>query len=193
MQSEVRLDLPPQLQERYKDIPYNIHLIDMGEVENAFASLGGNVYITTAFLEQVEYWEELDFILGHEIGHIENRDVLKSLISEFPVVIVLSLFGGEYGGVLFEWVISNTHSKIQETKADEYGIDFTHAVNSHIGCALWFFEKTNSLWDNVLEVFSTHPVTTFRIDRAFSYAEKRGYEEAGCNEFNYSPIEVWNE
>lgn len=55
--------MPEELRERYADIPYDITLVDMDDTENAFASLGGQLYITTAFLNQIESYEELDFVI----------------------------------------------------------------------------------------------------------------------------------
>jgi len=40
----------------------------------------------------MDYLEELDFIVGHELAHIEHRDVLKGLVSDIPLTILLSLF-----------------------------------------------------------------------------------------------------
>ena len=50
------------------------------------------MYITREFLESVEYIETLDFVIGHEIAHIEHRDMLKSIIPSLPVHIILSVF-----------------------------------------------------------------------------------------------------
>ncbi|MDA9129236.1 M48 family metalloprotease [Candidatus Gracilibacteria bacterium] len=178
-----QVDLPQELADRYKDIGYNLQLIDMGDTQNAFASLGGNLYITTAFLEQIETYEELDFVVGHEIGHIENRDVLRNLVSKFPVIIILSIFGGDYGLILFEGIIGNTHSKIHETRADYFGLDFVQSRNGHVGCALNFFEKGNTIEGNMSEIFSTHPVTDLRIERAKKYIYKQGYTQSDCTSY----------
>ena len=131
------------------------------------------MYVTQNLLDTIESPEALDFIIGHELGHIENRDVLRTLISELPIHIMLGLFGFSEAHLLFEHTLSNPHSKYQETRADEYGIDFAYQLNGYIGCSLEFFEQKNSLGENLAEVFSTHPVTHFRIERVQEYiAEK---------------------
>ena len=124
----------------------------------------------------VEHPEALDFIIGHEIAHIENRDVLRSLVSELPIQLGLSLLGFSEANILFQHTLSNPHSKYQETRADEGGIDFAYQMNGSIGCSLEFFEQKNSLEENIAEIFSTHPVTHFRIERAQEYVEEKGYE-----------------
>lgn len=172
--------LPDDLQERYKDIPYIIELIDMDGQENAFASLGWKIYVTRELLENIESYEALDFIIGHEIWHVENRDVLGSLVSSLPVILVLSLFWGDYGSTIFEATIWNTHGKFMESKADIYALDFVNARNSHVWCAMDFFVKNNTIGDNILEVFSDHPMTDFRIKRAEKYIQEQWYESDEC-------------
>lgn len=178
-------DLPQDLQERYKDVEHSISLIDM-DIENAFASIGWKVYLTEELLKNLESYEALDFIIGHELGHVENRDVLRSIISDAPIALMLSIFGGDYGSLLFRGVFSNNYSKIQETRADRYGLDFVYDRSGHVGCALDFFEKQNTLGDNLLGIFSTHPMTEFRISRAHNYAASKWYPRQECTSYNYS-------
>ncbi len=82
------IDLPEDLSQRYKDVPYAIYLVDMDGEENAFAALGGEIYLTKALLENMTHYEALDMIVGHEIGHIENRDVLRGLITRVPMTLI---------------------------------------------------------------------------------------------------------
>ncbi len=48
---------------------------------NAFSAPGGYVIITTGLLRLVENEAQLAGILGHEIGHVVNKDVVKSYAS----------------------------------------------------------------------------------------------------------------
>ncbi len=178
-----RVDLPQELQERYKDLAYDVQLIDMDDTENAFASLGWQLYITTAFLDQIEHYEELDFVIGHEIGHIENRDVLRNLVSSFPVIVILSIFWWDHGLTLFNGIVGNTHSKVHETRADRFAVDFLQEISGHVWCGIDFFEKSNTIEGNLMEVFSTHPVTELRIQRIQKYIESQGYSEGECSPY----------
>lgn len=173
-------DLPEPFAERYSSSEYTVLLADMDGMENAFADLWGQVYITQELLDGISYIQELDFIVGHELGHIENRDVLKWLVSDMPLAVILSIFGWDYGSTLFTGLLSNNYSKLGETHADRYALDFTYELNGHVWCALDFFSKKNTLGDNILEVFSTHPMTENRIQRAISYADKMWYEQWEC-------------
>ena len=183
--SEISQDLPEDLKNRYSDSLYSIWVIDMDDTQNAFSTLGGNVFLTQAFLEQVETYQELDFIVWHEFGHISHRDVMKSLISRLPITLILSLFSGDSGLMLFEATIGNSHSKFQESRADRYALDYVYEKNGHIACALDFFEKTNTIEDNIMEIFSTHPVTRLRIQKLKKYAKEKWYPSEECQTFNF--------
>ncbi len=176
-------ELPKELQERYADIPYNISIIDMDGEANAFASLGWQMYLTEAFLEEIDYYEELDFVVGHELAHVEHRDVLRNLVSSFPVIIILSIFWGDHGLTLFNGIIGNTHSKMHESRADIDAVEFLQKTSGHVWCALDFFEKSNTLEGNLMEVFSTHPVTELRIQRIQKYIEDQWYIKKSCTPY----------
>lgn len=65
-----------QWTETLKGYDYRI-LIIKDEDPNAMAVAGGNIYITTGLLGMIEDDSELDFIIGHEIAHIERRHGLR--------------------------------------------------------------------------------------------------------------------
>lgn len=174
-------ELPVELLQRYASSDYTIYVVDINETENAFADLWWRVYITQTLLDNIEYREELDFIIGHEFAHIKNRDVLKRLISDIPVVIILSLLGWDYGAQIFEGLLGNNYSKLWETRADKYALDFTNELNGHVWCALDFLEKRNTLGDNIGEMFSTHPITDLRLKRAQKYIKKMWYWMKDCS------------
>jgi len=67
---------------------YSIYIQDSQE-ENAYATLGGNIIVTSALLENIEHEEELVFILGHERAHIEHRDVIRSFAQSMPIILTL--------------------------------------------------------------------------------------------------------
>lgn len=176
--------VPEYIQKRYELLPYQLYILKWQWEVNAFTTLGWNIFLTEEFLEEVRYVETLDFIVGHEIGHVEHRDVLKSIIPSLPIHVLLSLFWVKELSSLFTGLVENQLSKSQETKADYYGLDFTYSLNGHVGCALDLFETDNSVWKNVIEVFSTHPMTTLRIERAKKYIETMQYPKLQCKELN---------
>ena len=62
--------------ETLKGYDYRVQVI-RDETPNAYAVPGGNLYFTTGLLEMIEYPEELESVLSHEIAHVERRHGLK--------------------------------------------------------------------------------------------------------------------
>src|SRR5208337_5377346 len=65
------------------DLPFPIKLsiIDSPALD-AFATVGGYVFMTTGILEQADREEEIVGVLGHEFSHVGRRHVAKSLEKE---------------------------------------------------------------------------------------------------------------
>lgn len=62
------------------ELPWVFAVIENDGV-NAFSAPGGYVVITTGLMRLVENEAQLAGVLGHEIGHIVNKDVLKTYSS----------------------------------------------------------------------------------------------------------------
>jgi predicted Zn-dependent protease len=59
-----------------RSFEYSFKIVDMAE-ENAFATVGGFVYITRGMLASLNNETELAGVLAHEIGHISHRHAAK--------------------------------------------------------------------------------------------------------------------
>jgi Zn-dependent protease with chaperone function len=62
------------------ELPWTFGVVENDGV-NAFSAPGGYVAVTTGLMRLVENEAQLAGVLGHEIGHIVNKDVLKSYAS----------------------------------------------------------------------------------------------------------------
>jgi beta-barrel assembly-enhancing protease len=60
------------------DIPYTFQVVQDDAV-NAFATMGGFVYVTTGLLEAADNEAELAGVIGHEIGHIAGRHSVEQM------------------------------------------------------------------------------------------------------------------
>lgn len=65
-----------EMRER-KEIPYTFTIVKNDDV-NAFAMPGGNIYVYTALLKFAKTDAELQFVLGHEIGHIDLKHCVRN-------------------------------------------------------------------------------------------------------------------
>jgi predicted Zn-dependent protease len=59
-----------------RSFEYHVRVVDMPE-ENAFATVGGYVYVTRGMLAQLNSETELAGVMAHEISHISHRHVAK--------------------------------------------------------------------------------------------------------------------
>jgi predicted Zn-dependent protease len=59
-----------------RSFDYHVKIVDMPE-ENAFATVGGFVYITRGMLAELKSETELAGVLAHEIAHISHRHVAE--------------------------------------------------------------------------------------------------------------------
>lgn len=101
---------------RTKDMPYRITVIKDKTV-NAFAHLGGHVYVYTGLLELFENDQQLMFVLGHEIGHIELEQCAKASL---PGITAERIVGsvGKLPVDLMHKLVQLSYSEENELDAD---------------------------------------------------------------------------
>ncbi len=76
-----------------KDLIYRFHIIEEKE-PNAFALPGGIIYVTLGLTEMVKSDDELASVLGHEVGHVAAKHVVKRIQGAMGLQIVELLAAG---------------------------------------------------------------------------------------------------
>ena len=185
---ETLTGMTEELNTMYPDSPYTLSVIEMDDEENAFAWPGGHMYFTRALLENTQYKNELDFVVGHEMYHTLNRDVIKGAITKVPLYIFLSFLGNSSGQLLFDWFVANPHSKAVEIAADKAWVDFVAEKNGHIWCVLDFLKKNNTIKNNAMTLFSSHPMSATRILLLESYITKQWYLGWECEDLEFNTL-----
>lgn len=156
---------------------YNIKVIDSEEI-NAFSALWWNIFLTNSLYSWLNTIEWLDFVIGHEIKHIENRDVFKSLVSQIPVKFWLLLIWVDWTMLNMWDVFTVLYSKNQEILADYGWVDYVYEKHWHVGCIQEVFDLLPSNYLN--ELISDHPVTESRISKINSYIISKWYKTWEC-------------
>lgn len=163
-----------------KDLPYTFKLIDTDQI-NAFALPGGHIYITRGLYQEFNNDNELRFVMGHEMAHIEDRDSIKALErnAAFRALIeILTKKKGDFAGIAGE--IAAGLSSIRFSQSDELQADSMSARHMiRDGFNPWYavraMEHLKSLEkqspDLLQKLFSTHPPTKERIDNLRSIAQ----------------------
>ena len=158
---------------------------------NAFASGDGSVRVYSGLMDVMND-DELFAVIGHELGHLINKDVRDSYRNAYLVVAArygiaaISQTGGALStgflGDLGQQLAQNAYSRRQETEADETAFQFCvqnnvdpfamyHALNVLISIS-----GDTGQQGTLAQAFSDHPDTQKRATHIKEMAEDAGYK-----------------
>ena len=175
-----------QAQNLPKEMKITAHYMDSDTV-NAFATLGGNLFIYRGLLEKVSNENTLVTLLGHEIGHVKYRHPIKSLGRGVAVSIAMStITGSTDSSIMGEAGLLTVlqFSREMELQADEEAMYTLQSLYGHIGGGADLFKLFQTMrkemeTDEPTEFFSTHPLDQHRIDNFSIMAKKNNWKETG--------------
>lgn len=150
---------------------------------NAIAIPGNKIIIYEGLLAAMESENELMMVLGHELGHFQNRDHLRSLGRGILVRLVLgSVFGD--GGTLAaialdgaQVISSAQYSQGQETAADEVGLELLQQHYGHVAGATDFFRTLEAQDNGAIAFLSTHPAPEKRVQHLNQLILQKAYPQ----------------
>lgn len=153
---------------------YQFHIQKTEDV-NAFALPGGHIVINSALLEFAERPEEVAAVLAHEIGHVESKHLVKRLGKEFGIQLLFGILVGGDQLIINEISKSATSTyfdREQEKDADQFALDLLHKSEINPMYLGTFFRRLKRSYSNEfdMEMFSTHPNTSSRIQKSFQFA-----------------------
>ncbi len=157
-----------------QQIPYSFKIVKTDMV-NAFAGPWGHIYVTEGLLDFAESDDELAGVVGHEIGHVVNRDIIKSFKQSIlfgigtAVISDKSRTWGDIAGIGLG-LLSLRYSRKDEYEADDQGRLLSYRAGYNPIGEVDFFQRLmqekESHSPSYIEVMvSTHPPTKRRIDR----------------------------
>lgn len=171
-------------------IPLNFIVYNTNDV-NAFACPDGSIRVYSGLLD-IMTDEEVLGVVGHEIGHIANRDsknafknslmtsALKDGIASTSSTI--AILTDSQLGALGESYLNAKYSQKQEFAADEYGYNFLKNNGKNPYAMALSFKKLQQLQgstssdSNIInQLFSTHPDLEQRIAKMEQKAKQDGY------------------
>lgn len=168
--------------------PFDVEIIvNDSTVVNAFAIPGGILMINTGFIKQAESTEEVLGVLAHELGHIERRHNLKSIVSGLGITtgaIALSLF---LGADVSDWIVRGSsllnlkYTRDHEREADMRGLQYLKNARYSPHGMIQFFERlgraeTSGAAADLLTIISTHPSSAERIRELQKKVKEDTYE-----------------
>ncbi|MCA9126553.1 MAG: M48 family metalloprotease [Planctomycetales bacterium] len=116
------------------EIKYHFAIVDDDSV-NAFAHLGGYIYVNTGLLQRAQNDDELQFVLGHEIAHVDRRHCVKNMTATIRAEQAVGGMGGSLASLAYQ-AISVGYSEEFELEADRWSYQQMRSHGSTHGSAL---------------------------------------------------------
>jgi putative metalloprotease len=148
---------------------------------NAFATASGDIRVFAGLMDLMTD-DQVLAVVGHEIGHVANKDSKDAFVTALRVSALKDAVGSAGGaaarltdsqlGQLAEAMANARYSQGQESQADAYGHEFLKkcgkdpaAMASSLGVLLKLQEEAGSAQNSALQsLFSSHPDLRKRID-----------------------------
>jgi predicted Zn-dependent protease len=160
------------------DQPIRVEVIK-GNTVNAFATLGGYVFVFEGIIDAVDNENALAMVLAHEIAHVHHRDPLLSTGRAMLIQLAISTLSGtniDPNSIdTSSDVLLNQYNREQELAADEFALTLLQRKYGHVGGATGLFELIDDMSSETIEFLSSHPDTVARIDRIKTLSAERGW------------------
>ncbi len=158
-----------------RSIPYSYTVLQNDKVLNAFAAPGGPIFVTTKLISTTSNDAELAFVLGHETGHIEHRDIVDAVQAQQKAGLLAGVLGavlGGRGGGLANTALGLTYtfwskgySRDQESDADDYGVHAMSRLGFDPRAAVSMMGKLGGSEGGIGKYLSDHPTSDARVKK----------------------------
>ncbi len=179
--SEVGSRLAPLAKRK---LTYYFHLVPDANLINAFALPGGHVFVGQGLLDRMTSEDELAFVLGHEIEHIDHYHAVERVQVEAQLKnLSLDIVSGLAEIPVSLWQVG--YSKYEEMEADREGLRlavaagysakgatnllerWTRLRNEYVSHAETPTEELSQLAiESLTGYFRTHPLPSERLAQA---------------------------
>jgi beta-barrel assembly-enhancing protease len=152
------------------DIPYTFQVVEDSKI-NAFATMGGYVYVTTGLIRAADNEAQLASVISHEIGHIASRHAIEQMRESALAQGIVTAAGMDRNAAVnigVELALRRPNSRRDEFEADQRGLATLTAAGYAPGAMVDFMEKLASQ-ASLPAFLSTHPAVPDRI-RALNQA-----------------------
>ncbi len=146
------------------NIKYTFQVVEDDGI-NAFATMGGYVYVNTGLLKAADNEAQLAGVMGHEIGHITGRHALQHLKDATIAQGISSIAGvdrNQMAQIAAQLVFTLPNSRKDEYDADRRGLN-TMIQSGYAPTAMPEFMKKLSRGNSAPEFLSSHPAVNERV------------------------------
>ena len=168
------------------DMEITVHSMDEDTV-NAFATIGGHIFIYQGLLDELDSENALAMVIAHEMAHVYHRHPIIAMGRGVVIGLLLSAIAGASGDLFVSQIVSETgmiallnFTRDQEREADITALTAVNGLYHHVAGANDLFRALMAAHDpESIEpplFLSTHPLTQDRIDALVEYARKKGWD-----------------
>jgi len=168
------------------DMEITVHSMDEDTV-NAFATIGGHIFIYQGLLDELDSENALAMVIAHEMAHVYHRHPIIAMGRGVVIGLLLSAIAGASGDLFVSQIVSETgmiallnFTRDQEREADITALTAVNGLYHHVAGTNDLFRALMAAHDpESIEpplFLSTHPLTQDRIDALVEYARKKGWD-----------------
>ena len=151
---------------RRPNLPFTFQVVQDDSI-NAFATMGGSVYVNTGLIAAAENEAELASVIGHEIAHITERHAINQMRNVAISQGLMSATGLSESNIVnigVQLAVNLPHSREAELEADQVGLlNLRQAGYAPIGM-ITFMKKLTQKGGSPPAFLSTHPATSQRVE-----------------------------
>jgi predicted Zn-dependent protease len=174
------------------NIPYTFRVVDDTNL-NAFATMGGFVYINTGTIAAADNVAQLASVIGHEMGHISGRhslEQMKQMAIAQGIATIAGVADDRLVGIGVNLALRLPNSREAEFDADRRGLlNITKSGFAARAMPAFMQKLTRSGGGGAPAFLSTHPATEDRISALNQSIQANNLNTSGgLNDSDYQRI-----
>ena len=173
------------------NIPYTFRVVDDTNL-NAFATMGGFVYINTGTIAAADNVAQLASVIGHEMGHISGRhslEQMKQMAIAQGIATIAGVADDRLVGIGVNLALRLPNSREAEFDADRRGLLNITKSGFAARAMPAFMQKLTRSGGGAPAFLSTHPATEDRVSALNQSIQANNLNTSGgLNDADYQRI-----
>lgn len=154
--------------EHASDFQWKLYIVHDDNVQNAFCTPGGYIYVYTGLIKYLDNASSLAGVIGHEMAHADRRHSTQQLTTQYGVGLLLDVIAGTTNQAQIAEIAANlsllAFSRDHEKDADAHSVIYLCPTAFRADGAADFFEKIIASGGTQPPAFlSTHPNPDNRV------------------------------